>query len=49
MYLDDGLSGGSKEQVSRFVGHKDINGEFTGTMQKILRLGNFTVIGFGIS
>ena len=49
MYVDDGLSGGSRDQVSRFVGYKDADGEFTGTMQKILKLGNFTVKAFGTS
>ena len=49
MYVDDGMTGGSRKQVSKFVGKKDVDGRFSGSIQKILRLGNFTVKAFGIS
>jgi len=44
-YVDDGLSGGSKEQVLRFLGTKTADGEFNGTFAKILGLGNFKMKG----
>ena len=35
MYVDDGLTGGSEDQVSRFVGVKKSDGKYSGTFQKI--------------
>ena len=41
VYVDDGLSGGSEEQVHRFVGDKLADGSFSGTIPQILKRGGF--------
>ena len=41
--MDDGVTGGTWEQVSRFIGIKTENGTFNGTMPQILSKGNFKV------
>ena len=41
-YVDDTLTGGTKNQVDRFIGVKDHQtGLYSGTIPKILSLGNF--------
>ena len=40
-YVDDGLTGGTVEEVARFMGVKSADGTFTGTMPQILAKGNF--------
>ena len=42
-YVDDGVTGGSKEQVSRFIGNKNEDGTFDGTIPQILSKGKFKV------
>merc|ERR1712082_90888 len=42
-YVDDGLTGGSPEQVRRFVGELGEDGKFTGTIQRIFSIGNFKI------
>ena len=42
-YVDDGLTGGSPEQVARFIGTKSADGVFNGTMPQILAKGNFKI------
>ena len=50
IYVDDGLTGGRKEQVERFVGKKDPEtGNYDGTFSQILGIGNFRIKAFGIS
>ena len=49
VYVDDGLTGGSQEQVDRFIGSKTAEGDYDGTFSEILKLGNFKVKAFGIS
>ena len=49
VYVDDGLTGGTKEQVERFVGSKTADGSYDGTFSEILKLGNFRIKAFGIS
>lgn len=49
VYVDDGLSGGTEEQVRRFVGNKTQDGNYDGTFSKILSLGNFKIKAFSIS
>ena len=49
VYVDDGLTGGTLEQVNRFVGNKTPDGTYDGTFQKILGLGNFKIKAYGIS
>ena len=49
IYVDDGLTGGSAEQVNRFVGKKLPDGQYDGTIPRILALGNFKVKAFSIS
>ena len=44
-YVDDGLTGGSPEQVARFLGKKQADGNFDGTFAQILALGNFKMKG----
>ena len=39
-YVDDNLSGGTREEVERMVGVMMDNGKFSGTMQQILDKGN---------
>ena len=41
--MDDGVTGGTREQVSRFIGSKTEHGTFDGTMPQILSKGNFKV------
>ena len=43
MYVDDGVSGGSQEEVKRLVGDKDTEGKFNGTIQQIFDLGGFRI------
>ena len=49
LYVDDGLTGGTPEQVQRFVGNKLPDGGYDGTFSQILAKGNFKVKAFGIS
>ena len=49
IYVDDGLTGGSAEQVDRFVGKRLPDGQYDGTIPRILALGNFKVKAFSIS
>ena len=49
LYVDDGLTGGTPEQVQRFVGKKLPDGGYDGTISQILAKGNFKVKAFGIS
>ena len=44
-YVDDGMTGGTKEQVMRFLGSKSADGSFDGTFAQILGLGNFKMKG----
>ena len=46
MYVDDGVTGGTKEEVKRFVGNKDENGKYDRTIQQILSLGGFLIKSF---
>ena len=39
-YVDDGVTGGSSEEVSRMKGERFANGSFSGTIPKILELGD---------
>ena len=49
MYVDDLLSGGTTEQVARFVGQKTENGTYNGTFAQILAIGNFRIKAISIS
>ena len=49
VYVDDVLSGGDEDQVARFVGVKQDDGNYDGTFSKILALGNFKIKAFAIS
>ena len=49
MYVDDGLTGCRRDQISRFVGEKQSDGIYSGSIQKILKLGNFSIKAFGVS
>ena len=49
VYVDDCLSGGTLEQVYRYVGNKMSDGSYDGTFSKILALGNFKIKAFAIS
>ena len=49
VYVDDVLTGGTAEQVDRFVGKKMADGSYDGTFSRILGLGNFRIKAFGIS
>ena len=49
VYVDDGLTGGTKEQVARFVGTKNHEGLYNGTFSRIFALGNFKVKAFSVS
>ena len=40
-YVDDGVTGGTVEEVARFKGVKSADGTFTGTIPQILGNGNF--------
>ena len=40
-YVDDGVTGGTKEQVERFIGEKYSDGTFSGTIPQILGRGGF--------
>ena len=42
MYVDDGTTGGTKEEVKRFVGEL-VDGKYSGTIQQILGLGGFKI------
>jgi hypothetical protein len=42
-YVDDGITGGTLEQVSRFIGKQRENGTFDGTIPQILEKGNLKV------
>ena len=42
-YVDDGVSGGSSQQVDRFIGRKSSDGSFTGTVPEILSKGGFGI------
>ena len=41
MYVDDGVTGGEEADVARMVGKKDEDGNYDGTLSKILAKGNF--------
>ena len=43
LYVDDGVTGGTKEEIERFVGHKKEDGSYDGTIQQILGLGGFPI------
>ena len=43
LYVDDGLTGGSEEQVARMVGEKLPDGTFDGTFSQIMSLGNYKI------
>ena len=49
LYVDDGLTGCKRDQISRFVGEKQSDGMYSGSIQKILKLGNFSIKAFGVS
>ena len=49
VYVDDGLSGGTADQVNRFVGFKNGDTGYNGTFSQILALGNFRIKAFAIS
>ena len=49
LYVDDGVSGGSLEEVERFIGTKDESGKYVGTLQQIFSKGNFTIKEFNWS
>ena len=40
-YVDDGVSGGNEQQVRRFIGMKNSDGTFSGTVSQILDKGGF--------
>ena len=42
-YVDDGVTGGNKLQVDRFIGEKCPDGSFSGTISKMLGKGGFKV------
>ena len=44
IYVDDGISGGSYEEVQRFKGIKNPDGYFSGTIPQIFAKGNFNPI-----
>ena len=46
VYVDDGLTGGDEEQVERFIGVKQEDGQYDGTFAKILAKGNFKIKAF---
>ena len=43
MYVDDGTTGGTKTEVERFVGKKNEDGKYDGTIPQILKLGGFSI------
>ena len=45
-YVDDGPSGGSVQAVKRMVGVKNEDGNYTGTISQIFRIGNFHIKEF---
>ena len=49
LYVDDGLTGGTEEQVARFVGTRQEDGSHDGSFSRILAKGNFSVKAYGIS
>ena len=46
MYVDDGATGGTREEVERFIGKKNSSGEYDGTIQEIFKLGGFSIKSF---
>ena len=48
LYVDDGLTGGTEEQVKRFVGNKLDDGSYDGTFSHILARGNFKIKAIGV-
>ena len=46
MYVDDGASGGTLEEIQRFVGEKDGKNKYNGTIQQIFEIGGFVVKDF---
>ena len=42
-YVDDGLTGGSQDDVDRMMGTKLEDGSYTGTVSRILGIGNLKV------
>ena len=49
MYVDDGLTGGTEEQINRFSGKKTAYGCYNWISLEISKLGNFIVKAFSIS
>ena len=49
LYVDDGLTGGSEEQVARMVGEKLPDGTFDGTFSQIMALGNYKIKAITVS
>ena len=49
MYVDDGVTGGTATEVARFIGNKDEDGKYDGTIQQILALGGFSIKSFASS
>ena len=45
-YVDDGLTGGKPESIERMIGSKDSDGNFDGSIPRILALGGFKVKEF---
>ena len=49
LYVDDGLTGGDHDQVVRMVGEKLPDGTFSGTLSRILSLGNYKIKALTVS
>ena len=49
LYVDDGLTGGDHDQVVRMDGEKLPDGTFSGTLSKILNLGNYKIKALAVS
>ena len=49
VYVDDMLTGGTEEQVKRFIGVKDADNNYNGTFSQILAIGNFRIKAYAIS
>ena len=45
-YVDDGLCGGDDKDIERMIGSKDADGNYEGTIPRILSLGGFKVKEF---
>lgn len=43
MYVDDGVTGGKKCDVQRMVGNRDDEGNFDGTIPRILKRGSYSI------